>query len=134
MTEYIHLKRKTDNGVQTTGELQYNGVIIAKTLELPYKNNAKRISCIPAGEYKVVRRKSTKYGLHFHILNVPSRAYILIHHANYYKDLLGCIGVGEKIIDINKDGQPDITYSKRTMRKLLELLPETFTLIIESIF
>ena len=59
---------------------------------------------IPAGLYTVVKRKSAKYGWHFHILDVPNRSLILIHNEiiNSYQ-LLGCVAVGKKHIDINKD-------------------------------
>ncbi len=76
-----------------------NGEFIAYTLELAWKDNQKRISCIPVGVYKVTRRgaeqsASYKYD-HLHVLDVPNRSYILFHVANYPKDIKGCIGVGE---------------------------------------
>lgn len=63
----VFIKRLTDDGTQTLGELavnDLNGVTLfsCKTLELPYKGNAKRVSCIPTGAYKVKKRKSLKYG------------------------------------------------------------------------
>jgi hypothetical protein len=131
--EEVFLKRVKQNNVQTTGQLFYRGVQVAVTLELGWNGNKNRVSCIPVGKYEVVRRKSAKYGEHFHILNVPSRSYILIHHANYYYDLLGCIGVGESFAYINKDAHLDITSSRKTMQKLLKDLPETFILNISNI-
>ncbi len=129
--EVVRLKRLKDDGNQTLGQMWYLGNMMAVTLELPFKGNQNRISCIPKGTYKVVRRKSPKYGEHFHILNVPSRSYILIHNANYYYDLLGCIGVGMNFAFINKDALLDITSSRDTMKKLLKELPQEFNLIIE---
>ncbi len=126
----VILKRINDNGIQTLGILYYNNIEIAKTLELPWKGNQFRISCIPKGTYKVIRRHSAKYGEHFHILDVSNRTYILIHHGNYYYNFLGCIGVGQSFKDINNDGQLDITNSKNTMKKLLKTLPKEFTLKI----
>jgi hypothetical protein len=40
--------------------------------------------------------------------------------------------VGEELADINKDGLPDVTNSKKTMKMLLDRLPETFTLRIRE--
>ena len=128
--EVVHLNRTSFNKVQTLGELIYQGKVVAKTLELPDLGNQNRISCIPLGRYKVVRRYSTKFGNHFHILNVPKRSYILMHSANYFRDLLGCIGLGQSHADIDGDGYLDITSSKKTMRELLNLLPNEFELII----
>lgn len=126
----VYLKRLKDNGTQTTGQLFYNDSLMACTLELPWKGNKNRLSCIPVGTYKVIRRKSPKYGNHFHILDVPDRSYILIHNANFYYELLGCIGVGREFKYINKDAQIDVTSSKVTMQKLLKELPQEFDLII----
>lgn len=101
-----------------------------RTLELPDLNNQSRISCIPKGEYEVIKRNSAKYGDHFHILNVPNRSYILIHNANYVRQLLGCIAVGLSHTDIDGDGLRDVTRSKSTMKDLNRILPDSFKLEI----
>jgi len=126
----VFLNRFKGDDKQTLGELLFEGKQVAKTLELAWNNNNNRISCIPIGVYKVVRRTSAKYGNHFHITKVPKRDFILIHNANYHYQLLGCIAVGRDHIDINKDGYLDVTQSKDTMQKLLKLLPLEFELVI----
>jgi len=131
----VLIERKRREKTQTIGELavyqdRQKPIFFCATMELEEDCNAQRDDCIPVGTYKVVRRRSKKYGEHFHILDVPNRSLILIHPANYSSQLLGCIGVGEKIIDINKDGLDDITNSKATLKTLLTLLPKEFTLKI----
>ena len=37
----------------TLGNLYYNDELICYTIELPWKNNQKSISCIPPGLYKL---------------------------------------------------------------------------------
>jgi hypothetical protein len=101
-----------------------------KTVELPWKENKFRVSCIPEGRYEVVRRWSKKYGNHFWVKDVPSRDLILIHVANYTRDLLGCIGVGKTHKDIDKDGIIDVTDSRKEMDKMLEVMTEPFWLEI----
>ena len=101
-----------------------------RTLELPDLGNKNRISCIPEGEYEIVKRNSAKYGDHFHILDVPNRSYILIHSANYVRQLLGCIAVGLSHTDIDGDGLRDVTRSKSTMKDLNRILPDKFKLEI----
>ena len=119
---------------QTLGIFQvYDGnfkVFEGVTLELPDKDNKRRISRINEGTYKVVKRWSEKYEHHFHVLDVEGRDYILIHSGNYYTHTLGCILPGRRFTDINGDGHDDITHSKATMDKLNELLPDEFELII----
>jgi hypothetical protein len=126
----IRNEKQTHPDVQTLGSLWHNNEMLCVTLELPWKDNKRKVSCIPTGTYKVVRRISKKYGQHFHITNVPGRTLILIHAANYVTDLLGCIGVGSKYAFINKDAILDIANSKKTMALLLKELPIEFDLII----
>lgn len=104
--------------------LDANGQVLFQchTLELPWRNNQRQKSCIPAGRYKIRPRVSQKYGQHLHILNVPNRDMILIHEANYVHQLLGCIAVGQSVRDLNGDGVPDITSSKLTKARLMEFI------------
>lgn len=99
-----------------------------RTLELPNKDNQRRISCIPEGKYEVIKRYSAKYGDHFHILDVPDRDYILIHNANYVRQLKGCVAVGLTHTDIDGDGLRDVTSSKITLKDLNKKLPSKFKL------
>lgn len=126
------------NDNQTTGYffvLNENSHIIYKCycLELPDLDNATSISRIPEGTYDVKKRNSPKYGDHFHILDVPGRSFILIHHGNYYTDIRGCILVGQELEDINNDGLLDVTQSKFTMRKLNQILPDEFKITIKKL-
>jgi hypothetical protein len=105
-------------------------VFAFKTLELPWLENKRKVSCIPKGVYNTVKRTSPKYGSHFHLQDVPGRTWILIHHGNYYRDTLGCILPGRTHADIDSDGYSDVTHSKQTMQKLNELLPESFKTVI----
>lgn len=93
-----------------------------KTLELPWVNNNRRVSCIPAGTYKAIKHVSPKFGNCLWIQKVPNRSEILIHPANYVQQLLGCIALGNKHIDINRDGLMDVADSKTTVNKLLNLI------------
>jgi len=103
---------------------------VVHTLELPWLDNKKGESCIPLGSYIVEKRNSSKYGDHFHIINVEGRSFILIHNANYVRQLRGCIAVGNSHTDIDGDGLRDVTASKKTMKQLLKLMPDKFELTI----
>ena len=101
------LLRLSENKNQTLGRLfVFDGLDIAFeccTLELPFKANLRNVSCIPPGEYKTTPRTSEKYKQHYLVENVMLRDYILIHPANYYTQLRGCIAVGYDFYDINAD-------------------------------
>ena len=76
----------------TNGTLKIDGKRLCFTIELPWINNEKRVSCVPEGEYFLKRRFSQKYGWHLHLQNVPNRELILIHPANdAQSELRGCI-------------------------------------------
>lgn len=99
------------------------------TLELPWRNNEKSISCIPVGKYKAKRVNSPRFGKTFKILNVPNRSEILIHPGNEVKDTQGCILVGNRILDFDF-----ISGSRDSFRSLMELLIDVneFNLEIKS--
>ena len=64
------------------------------TIEKPWKDNTPYKSCIPADTYDLVRVNSPKYGENmWEIQDVPNRTHILIHVANWSKDVLGCVGL-----------------------------------------
>ncbi len=128
------LIRQEFNDKQVTGLLRIlNGeevIVSFATLELAWKNNQRKVSCIPKGTYTCVARVSPKYGRHFHVTNVPNRDLILIHHGNFHTDILGCILIGKAHKDINKDGYKDVVQSKIAMNELNRIMPEEFELII----
>ena len=136
----IFIKRISDNGKQTQGELQIieqhepADLILfeCKTLELPWLNNQQGKSCIPADRYlckKVGPSEHINYP-HIAIQDVPNRSGCCIHIANFVKQLLGCIAVGKDFVDIDKDGLQDVTSSKDTLKALMALLPDEFYLTI----
>lgn len=88
--ELLLIRRYGSEG--TNGALFYNEKQVCSTIELPWKQNALRISCIPEGRYELRKRYSQRYGLHLHVLHVPGRSLILLHAANDAKrELKGCI-------------------------------------------
>ena len=129
------IRRIKDNGIQTLGEFKMflgNALVFqCKTLELPWKDNQKRVSCIPKGEYRVEPYSSAKYPAVYEIKDVPGRSYILIHAGNTYLDILGCVLVGSSFTDINGDGEQDVIQSRDTLKKLKDSANyQSFNLVI----
>ena len=76
----------------TNGEIRHVGRSICHTIELPWLQNRRNVSCIPEGRYALRKRFTSKHGLHVFVVDVPGRSGILIHPANYAKtELRGCI-------------------------------------------
>ena len=128
----VILNRFTDDGKQSLGTWTLQNakeLFVCKTLELGWHDNENNISCIPAGEYtcKWTRsnRLSTAAGhdvFTYEVLNVPNRAGIRIHSANYFYQLLGCIALGDAHKDINSDGHLDVEHSGATVAKFAEIM------------
>ena len=90
--------RDTFTAKSIIGKLYCNGEFMAHTLELPWKNNQKSVSCIPEGRYKcrvrLARESATRDYVHLLVQDVKDRSYILFHYGNYPTDTRGCILTG----------------------------------------
>ena len=126
---------------QTLGILDvYKGIdriYTCKTLELPWKNNRRGVSCIPENSYWVRKGRaeespSRNYD-HFHVEDVPNRSWILWHSGNYHFHIEGCILCGQDHTDINQDGWLDVTRTRFTIDFLYDLLPDRFPLVIKGL-
>lgn len=126
--------RDTFTDKSTIGKLFVNGESFCDTLENPYINNERNISCIPEGEYKVrlrlPRESATRDYLHLLVQDVPNRDWILFHRGNTAKDTSGCILVG------NGREQDAVNNSRLAMdlviKEILNLGGENINLIIKN--
>lgn len=112
-----------------------------KTLELPWRNNKRSISCIPEGEYQCTIYHSRKYKTVYHIQDVPGRTAILMHSGNYAGSSAaglkthsrGCILIGKRFGTL--DGQRAILSSRIGLREFMEMMDNRpFTLRIENVY
>lgn len=102
----------------TNGVLSCGGKTVCTTIELPWKDNQPRISCIPEGSYRLRKRHSRKFRSHLMLLNVPDRSLILIHPANHAAtELFGCIAPVTAIA-----GEGSGTASRQAFRVLKDLV------------
>ena len=95
----MKLQRDSQDAVRTLGRLiRDDGTVQCVTLELPWRDNAHGVSCIPAGIYKAFRFNSPHIGYElFQLANVPDRVGIDIHIGNFPKDTEGCVLVGTTV-------------------------------------
>ncbi|HAP95177.1 DUF5675 family protein [Epilithonimonas hominis] len=97
----------------TNGELFFNGKKICNTIELPWKENQNRVSCIPEGIYRVRKRFSPKFKWHLEIFKVRNRDFILFHPANNaLKELNGCIAPVSEITGEGNGIRSRIAFEK----------------------
>lgn len=119
--------RTLDDAKQSLGVLvvtDNTGVIfVARSLELPYKNNAQSISSFDPGKYICKFTMSPSFGKKtYEITSVPGRAGVRIHSANYVTQLRGCIALGDAHKDLNNDGLSDTVHSGDTITAFEKLM------------
>lgn len=105
------------------------------TLELPWKDNAHDVSCIPAGTYTAHRRFSPKHHCEvFELDGVPDRANIELHIGNFAHDSLGCILLGDKYGSF--EGERGILGSRVAFERFMSAMAGTdaFTLDVMNPF
>jgi hypothetical protein len=118
----------------TNGTLFNSDRFLCYTIELPWKDNKRNVSCIPEGQYEIEPRFSKRFKHHLILKDVKGRSFILFHPANdALKDLEGCIAPVTYLSGIGKG-----VYSKNALQKLLSLVyqaqdrKETILLTIKS--
>jgi len=89
------------NNLCTIGKLYTeSGEELCCTMEKAWRDNQRRISCVPQGLYKLNPTHSPKFGDTYCLENIAldvslsgptKRTHILIHKANKESQLLGCI-------------------------------------------
>lgn len=95
------------------GILLHDALALCNTIELPWKENANRISCIPEGRYELTKRYSPKHKWHLQVCEVPDRECILIHPANdAMKELKGCIAPVTKVTGEGKGDKSRLVFEK----------------------
>lgn len=123
MIPLIKIQRYSQDSNQTIGTCTVTGynntpLFTSISLERGWRNNRKNISCIPkgSGPYRVVWEKSRKFKRFlWEIKGVPNRSETKFHVSNYWRQLNGCIALGRRPKDIDKDGYIDVTSSRSTI-------------------
>ena len=128
------LIRDTFSKESTIGELFLNGERICDTLENPWLDNQRNISCIPEGEYKVrlrlPRESATRDYIHLLVKDVPNRDWILFHRWNSAKDSRGCVLVG---LGSQQDFVSNSTLAMDLLiKEIINLGAENIKLIIKN--
>ena len=118
----------------TNGILECKGKLICLTIELPWKNNETKVSCIPEGKYFIKKRYSKKFQWHLEVLDVKNRSLILFHSANNaLQELNGCIAPVTKFSGsgLGLQSQNAFTKLKNLVFKVLDQ-DEEVSIIIKS--
>ena len=124
------LKRLQYRSDSTIGSLivvndKGNVTFHCRTLELPWKDNVRNISCIPEGRYPIVYEYSPAFdSFLWELKEVHGRSEVKIHKGNFTYQIRGCILVGRYHTHINSDQIIDVADSKNTLDRLHMALAE----------
>lgn len=126
----IIIKRVVLNRSGTWGVMIHDYQPFALTLEDPWNDNKKDVSCIPSGRYNCIKiyRKNKRYYTYL-LLDVPGRTEIMFHPGNTKDDTWGCILIGEEFGKI-KD-KPALIASKRGFNEFMQKMKQKNSFIIE---
>jgi hypothetical protein len=124
----VILTRVSTSRHGTFGVWTRENVPLCLTLEDPWDNNKRGVSCIPEGVYSFSPHNGVKFKNVWIASNVPGRTGILIHAGNSTADTSGCILVGQ-----NFEGDR-LLNSLKTLDKLRQELPKVFKLKIVNAF
>ena len=91
---------------ESLGVLCWTGIPLCFTLERPWKDNQREVSCIPPGLYRCQRVVSEKFGETLLVTNVPNRDGIVFHCGNTVENTKGCILVGCEFEPYGYDSEP----------------------------
>ena len=122
------LLRDSQDSVRTLGAMFDGDERLCETLELPWRDNQRGISCIPEGVYecKMAFSPSRKYPVYW-LQDVPGREAVQIHIGNFPKDIRGCILLGEE------RGVNQVVHSKGAFDKFMKRMGgKPFTLTIKK--
>lgn len=93
------------------------------TLELPWKDNANEVSCVPAGIYTIELEHSAAFRMKlWELKGVPGRSEVKVHAANFPGQLKGCIGTATRLKDIDHDGKLDAESSRLALKGFMDAM------------
>lgn len=127
----LRLHRFAYSPVGTFGSLTLaSDADVMYTVERPWLENNRRISCIPEGLYRCRSRMFNRGGYEtFEITDVPGRSEILFHVANVSSDVNGCVGLGSYLGCVN--GQWGVMSSREAFSRFMAYVGRMDSFLLE---
>lgn len=113
-------RNMTCSDQSTIGRLVIDGQEVARTLELPWRNNESSVSRIPPGTYSAVMRTDGSLGWRIELAQVQDRTNVQMHIGNYAKEIEGCILVGDDVVEDKAKAACMVTNSGKTLVAIRE--------------
>lgn len=118
----IHLHRFGSTPYGTFGHLWFKE-FQCYTVERPWLNNRPRESCIPQGQYRLVKVPFYRGGYDcYEICTVPGRSEIKIHIGNTSEDVIGCVALGKRLGCI--ESRWAVLESRKAFKEFMRVLED----------
>lgn len=127
----LELKRVSRMEHATFGVLLDGDEPFAVTLELPWRDNQRNVSCIPQGRYTCQRVQSPTFGDTYEVLDVKGRSHILFHSGNTASHTEGCIIVGSKFTIFH--GEMGVGESRVALGEFMRRVQDSSTFDLQII-
>jgi len=120
-----------------TKEVIYGNLFVVENGEIIFRcKTIENLSkACPSGKFPLKLEYSPRFKMNlWEVYETPGRSEIKIHTANYWQQLDGCIGIGQKHQDINKDGVMDIALSKAALSEFhsaMADIKESFITVVD---
>lgn len=133
---------RTQSGVEGTFGVLRAGEFVCVTAEPPWRDNARRRSCIPPGVYRCEFKPSAKFLKAYELIDVPDRSNVLIHVGNVAGDVevgldsdsQGCILLGYRFGRLLRNGhmQRAVLVSRPAVRDFVGVMGQApFDLVVQ---
>ena len=102
----------------TFGVLKLDKCMFCATLELRDELNKPNCSSIPGPQQYLCKRRMTRHGETFEVMDVPGRTGILFHSGNFLGNTDGCILLGQYTGKLR--GERAVLNSGKTMERFID--------------
>lgn len=135
----VTIKRQYESDTQTIGVLMVysEALFVARTFELPWRNNKRYVSCIPTGRYDCIWSHSpilsmeAKEPISTYEVIVENRNGIRITDNRYHDAIKRCIVLGDIAVIANNDNDISKVNSIETLKKFNAIMNQKpFSLMI----
>ena len=120
--EIVIQRNLSCNSGEAGGALYVAGQEVARTLELPWRDNQAQVSRVPAGSYQAKIRADGALRWRVELRDVPNRTHVQLHVGNYPRQTEGCVLVGEDVSSSN--GTCSLKNSAKAMEALKEAMDQ----------
>jgi len=118
----VEIIRLEEGPEGTFGILKINKKLFCMTLEPRDILNKQNVSSIPGPQQYLCKKRMSRFGETFEIMDVPDRTGILFHAGNFLGATAGCVLLGQYVAKLR--GERGVFNSGNTMKAFMEIMKD----------